>query len=143
MADTRETAAKFNAAFNAHDEGALFELHAANIKFSAPGGVKLNSTAAATGYAMGFFKGFPNLKMTVRSEIVSGPWIVQEFTLDGVHSGPLEGPMGTIAATDKKVTMAGAHIFRIENSRIEEARVYFDQMELLGQLELLPVPAAV
>lgn len=143
MADTRETATKFNAAFNAHDEGALLGLHAANIKFSAPGGVKLNSTVEATAYAMGFFKGFPNLKMTVRTEIVTGPWIVQEFTLDGVHSGPLKSPMGIIAATDKKVTMAGAHMLRIENGRIEEARVYFDQMELLGQLGLLPVPATV
>jgi predicted ester cyclase len=143
MAEAKDVAAKFVAAFNAHDEGALLSLHAANIKFEAPGGVHLNNTTDATAYALGWIKGFPNGKMTVRHEIVSGPWVVHEITMEGVHSGPLEGPMGTVRATGKHFSGKGVQLLRIENDKIAEARLYFDQVEMMSQLGIMPTPAAV
>jgi predicted ester cyclase len=143
MAEAKDTAVKFVAAFNAHDEGALLSLHAANIKFEAPGDVRLNTSAEATAYATRWLKGFPNGKMTVRKEITSGPWVIQEVTMEGVHSGPLESPTGTIQPTGKKVTGKGVQILRVENGQIAEARLYFDQLEMLSQLGLIPVPATV
>ncbi|MEO8744165.1 MAG: ester cyclase [Candidatus Dormibacter sp.] len=143
MAEAKDVAAKFVAAFNAHDEGALLSLHAANIKFEAPGGVHLNNTADATAYALRWIKAFPNGKMTVRNEIVSGPWVIQEITMEGVHSGPLEGPMGTVRATNKKFSGKAVQLLLIEHSQIAEARIYFDQLETMNQLGLMPVPVAV
>ena len=99
MAEAKDIAAKFVSAYNAHDEGALLALHAANIKFDAPGGVHLSTSADATAYAMRWLKGFPNGKMTVHHEIVSAPWIVQEVTMEGTNTGPLEGPMGCLLYT--------------------------------------------
>lgn len=141
MAEAKDTAVKFVAAFNAHDEKALLSLHAADIKFEAPGGVHLNNTHDATAYAMRWLKGFPNGKMTVRHEIVSGPWIIQEITMEGVHAGPLEGPMGIVPPTHKKVASKVVQILRIENGHIAEARVYFDQLDFMSQLGLMPAPA--
>lgn len=143
MAEAKDTADKFVAAFNAHDERALLALHAANIKFEAPGGVHVNTTAEATAYAMRWLKGFPNGKMTVRNEIVSGPWFVQEITMEGVHSGPFQTPTGIVSPTGKKVVGKGVQILHVENGQITEARLYFDQLEMLSQLGLLPVPATV
>ena len=40
--------------------------------------------------------------------IVSCPWIVQEFTFTGTHTGPLTGPMGTIQATNGVVMPAAS-----------------------------------
>ncbi len=143
MAEAKDVAAKFVAAFNAHDEGALLSLHAANIKFEAPGGVHLNNTTDATAYALRWIKGFPNGKMTVRHEITSGPWVVQEITMDGTHSGPLEGPMGTVRPTGKHFSGKGVQLLRIENDKIAEARLYFDMVEMMTQLGIMPTPAAV
>lgn len=142
MTGVKDTTDRFIAAFNAHDERALLALHAANIKFDAPGFKATNSTDA-TAYATRWLKGFPNGKMTVRSEIVAGPWVIQEITMEGLHTAPLVGPMGTVPPTHKKVVGHGVQLLRVENGQIAEARVYYDQYEFMSQLGLIPAPATV
>ena len=143
MADSKDVAARFVAAFNAHDEGALLSVHADNIKFEAPGGVHLNNTHDATAYALRWIKGFPNGKMTVRHEITSGPWVIQEITMEGTNAGAIEGPMGTVKATGKHISVKAVQLLRVEHDRIAEARLYWDQLETMNQLGLMPVPATV
>ena len=81
--------------------------------------------------------------MTVRNEIVSAPWIVQEVTMEGTNTGPLEGPMGTVQPTQKHVVGKGVQILKIENGKITEARIYFDLLDQMTQLGLIPTPARV
>jgi steroid delta-isomerase-like uncharacterized protein len=143
MTEVKDTAAHFVSAFNAHDEKALNQIHADNIKFEAPGGFKASSAHEATAYATRWHKAFPNGKMTVRNEIVSAPWIVQEVTMEGTHTGPLEGPMGTVQPTHKKLVGKGVQILRIENGKIAEVRIYFDLLDQMTQLGLIPAAATV
>jgi predicted ester cyclase len=142
MTGVKETTDRFIVAFNAHDERALLALHASNIKFDAPG-FKATNAADATAYAMRWLTGFPNGKTTVRSEIVSAPWVIQEITMEGVQSAPLEGPMGVLPPTNKKVVGHGVQLLRVENGQIAEARIYYDQYEFMSQLGLIPAPATV
>src|SRR6202165_439286 len=95
MTDVKDIATHFIAAFNAQDEKALDALHAADIKFEAPG-FKASNGHEAAGYAMGWGKGFANGKMTHRPEGVNAPWVVQQVPLEGTNPGPLEGPGGKI-----------------------------------------------
>jgi predicted ester cyclase len=81
--------------------------------------------------------------MKIRSEITSGPWVVQEITMEGTHTAPLVSPTGTIPATHKKVVGYGVQLLRVENAKIAEARIYFDQLEQMSQLGLIPTPATV
>ncbi|MFI5091385.1 MAG: ester cyclase [Terriglobales bacterium] len=143
MTETKDTAAHFISAFNARDEKALNTLHADHIKFEAPGGFKANTSHEATAYAMNWLKAFPNGKMTVRNEIVSTPWIVQEVVMEGTHTGPLDGPNGTVQPTHKKIVSKGVQLLRIENGKIVETRIYFDMLDQMTQLGLLPTPATV
>jgi predicted ester cyclase len=143
MPEVKDTTAGFVAAFNAHDEKALHELHAENIKFNAPGGFKATNAKDATAYAMTWLKAFPDGKMTVRTELISGPWVVQEVVMEGTHTAPLEGPTGPIPATYKKVKGYGVQILKVENAKITEARIYFDQLDQMSQLGLIPAPATV
>jgi steroid delta-isomerase-like uncharacterized protein len=140
MTEVKDTAAHFVTAFNAHDERALLALHASDIKFNAPG-FKATNAADATAYAMRWLTGFPNGKMTVRNEIVSAPWIVQEIIMEGLNTGTLEGPTGKVQPTNKKVVGHGVQVLRIENGRIAEARIYFDLLDQMTQLGLIPAPA--
>jgi steroid delta-isomerase-like uncharacterized protein len=143
MTEVKDTTARFVAAFNAPDEAALLALHANDIKFTAPGGFKATNAKDATGFAMRWLKAFPNGKMTVRHEIVSAPWVIQEIVMEGLHTAPLEGPQGTIPATHKKVVGYGVQILRVEDGKIAEARIYFDQLDQMSQLGLIPTPVAV
>ena len=143
MTEVKDTAARFVDAFNAHDEQALHALHAADIKFNAPGGFKATNAKDATAYAMTWLKAFPDGKMKVRSEIVSAPWVVQEIQMEGTHTAPLDSPTGAIAPTYKKVVGFGVQILRVADGKIAEARIYFDQLDQLSQLGLLPAPTTV
>jgi predicted ester cyclase len=141
MAEASDTAARFVQAFNAHDEGAIRDLNAPNTKFEAPGGVRLEGREAATSYAMSWLNGFPDAKMIVRNELVSGPWVIQEFTFEGTHTAPLNAPTGTIPATGKKLVGKGVQLGRYENGQAIEVRLYYDQVDVLTQLGLMPKPA--
>ncbi|HZQ49425.1 MAG TPA: ester cyclase [Candidatus Dormibacteraeota bacterium] len=143
MPEVKDTTDRFVSAFNAHDEKALHALHADDIKFNAPGGFKATNAKDATGFAMTWLKAFPDGKMKVRSEIISGPWVVQEILMEGTHTAPLESPTGPIPATFKKVSGYGVQVLRIENGKIAEARIYFDQLDQMRQLGLMPTPATV
>jgi steroid delta-isomerase-like uncharacterized protein len=143
MPEVKDTTDRFVAAFNAHDEHALLALHAADIKFNAPGGFKATNAKDATEFAMTWLKAFPDGKMKVRTEITSGPWVVQEISMEGTHTAPLQGPTGIIPPTHKKVTGYGVQLLRVHEGKIAEARIYFDQLEQMSQLGLIPTPATV
>jgi predicted ester cyclase len=139
VTDPKVLAAKYNQAFNSHDEATLRSLIAPNARFSAPGDVRLEGKDAVIGYTNGWMKALPDAKINVTHEIVSGPWIVQEFTFAGTHTGPLTGPMGTIQATNRKVSGQCVSITRYENDLAVESRLYFDVVQLLTQLGVMPV----
>jgi predicted ester cyclase len=143
MAEARDTATRYLDAFNAHDESAIRVLNAPNVKYEAPGGVRLEGNEAATGYNMAWIKGFPDAKLTVNNELISGPWVVQECMFEGTHTGSFEGPAGTVPPTGRKVVGRCVQIGRYENGVASDLRLYYDQVELLTQLGLMPETAAV
>jgi predicted ester cyclase len=139
VTDPKVLSAKYNQAFNSHDETALRSLISPNARFSAPGDVRLEGRDAVIGYTNSWMKALPDATITVTNEIVSGPWIVQEFTFAGTHKAPLTGPMGTIPATNRKVSGQCVSITRYENDLAVETRLYFDVVQLLTQLGVMPV----
>jgi predicted ester cyclase len=138
--DPKVLAAKFNQSFNSHDEVALKSLYADSVRFNAPGDVKLVGKDAVAGYTNSWMKAVPDAKITITHEIVSGPWLVQEFTFNGIHTGPLTSPMGTIQATNRKIAGQCVSVNRYENDLIVESRLYFDMVQLLSQIGVMPIP---
>jgi predicted ester cyclase len=141
LTDPKILASNYNRAFNAHDEVTLRSLFADNARFIAPGDVRLVGRDAIAGYTNSWMKALPDAKITVTHEIVSGPWVVQEFTFDGTHKAALTGPMGTIQATNRKVSGQCVSITRYDNDLAVETRLYFDVVQLLTQLGVMPVPS--
>ena len=85
------------------------------------------------------FEAFPDGAASPERKHESGNTAMDEWTFSGTHSGPLRTPDGEeIPATGRRVTMRGADFATVENGVITSHRVYFDQMELLGQLGLIP-----
>ena len=141
LTDPKLLAAKFTDTFNSHNESAIKTLVSPQIRFTAPGDVRLSGTDAFVGYLGGWLKAVPDARMTIRHEIVSAPWVVQEYTFEGTHKGTLSGPLGEIAATNKRITGHGVVLSKWENDLLIESRLYFDMVEVLTQLGIMPVPA--
>ncbi|TML64438.1 MAG: ester cyclase [Actinobacteria bacterium] len=141
MADARQVGADFVAAFNDHDESRIRELNAENGVLEAPGDVRVEGGEAATQYAMAWLNAFPDARLTVKNELASGDWVAQEFTFEGTHEGTLSGPAGEIPATHRRLNGRGVQVFRVENDAVVDTRLYFDQVQIMTQLGLMPEPA--
>ncbi len=141
MADAQEVGARFIEAFNAHDEARIRELNAENAVFEAPGDVHVEGGDAATAYAMEWINAFSDARITVHNEIVAGDWVVQEFTFEGTHTAPMQSPMGEIAPTNRSLTGRAVQIFKVDGDTVVETRLYFDQVQVMTQLGLMPESA--
>jgi predicted ester cyclase len=136
LARAAETARRLVEAFNAHDRCAIRALNAPGAIFEAPGGIRAEGRdAAAAAYVVTLLDGFPDATMTIRNQFGSGQWIVQEFTFEGTHAAPVEGPVGTIATTGRRITGSGVQIGRYERGHVTKIRVYYDRVDLLSQLD--------
>jgi steroid delta-isomerase-like uncharacterized protein len=142
MADARQLGAKFVDAFNAHDEARIRELNGENVVFEAPGEIRLEGRDAATEYAMAWLRAFPDARLTVTNELADGDWVAQEFTFEGTHEDTLSSPSGDIPATHKRLDGRGVQIFKVEGEVVTVTRLYFDQVDVMTQLGLMPEPAS-
>jgi steroid delta-isomerase-like uncharacterized protein len=141
MASPKDVARRWVDAFNAHDERRMGELTAQGASMSAPGDMELSGRDATVGYAMGWLNAFPDSRITVHDEIAEGATVVQRFTFEGNHTAPLEGPAGTIPATGRRLTGRALQVLRVEGEEVADVHLYFDQVQVLTQLGLMPEPA--
>lgn len=137
-----EVAKRALEAFNAHDERRMREINAPDVVFEAPGDVRLEGADAATAYAMAWLRAFPDATITSHNEIASGDWVVREFTFSGTHEETLAGPDGDIPATHRRLSGRGVEVLRIAGDRVTEDHLYFDQVQVMTQLGLMPEPAS-
>ncbi len=142
MADAQAVGAQFIEAFNAHDEARIRELNAENTVFEAPGDVHLEGRDAAADYAISWLNAFPDSRLNVHNELAAGDWVVQEFTFEGTHQAPLQTPMGEVPATNRSLKGRGVQIFKVEGDAVVDTRLYFDQVQVMTQLGLMPEAAA-
>jgi predicted ester cyclase len=141
MGDAQAVATAFVDAFNAHDETRIRELNSEHAVFEGPGDVRLEGRDATTGYAMSWLNAFGDARITVHDEIVAGDWVVQEFVFEGTHTAPLQTPVGEVPATNRQLRGRGVQVLRIEDGSVVDTRLYFDQMDVMTQLGLIPEPA--
>jgi predicted ester cyclase len=141
MANAREVGQRFVDAFNAHDEDGIRTSNGENVVFEAPGDVHVEGREAATEYAMAWLRAFPDARLNVDNELVAGDWVTQEFTFVGTHEGTLSSPAGDIPATHNTLNGRGVQIFRVEGDTVADTRLYFDQVQVMTQLGLMPAAA--
>ena len=79
---------------------------------------------------------FPDGHTTVEDVISEGDRVVYRWTFRGTHRGELM----EITPTERQVTITGITIDRISDGKIEEEWNLFDQLGLLQQLGVAPVP---
>jgi len=141
MASAQEVAGRFLEAFNAHDEAVMLELTAENAVFEGPA-AQVEGRDATVGYAMAWINAFDDAKLELHNELVAGDWVIQEFVFAGTHTGTLHSPSGDIPATNRQLRGRGAQIIHIEDGLVVDTRLYFDQVDVMTQLGLMPETAS-
>ncbi len=80
----------------------------------------------------------PDVTGTVNSALATGNSVVLEITWEGTHTGPLEGPSGTVEATGKHQTTRAGWVLEFDDGKNTVSRHYFDMLSFLQQLDVLP-----
>jgi steroid delta-isomerase-like uncharacterized protein len=138
MANTKETADRHVQAFNNKDLEGFVKNGASDIEFVIPGGITLRGREQVREYMQIFWSAFPDMNIKESYQIIAGDTAVTESTYSGTHTGTLRTPNGDLAATGKRVQGRQVSVQRVKDGEVWSEHLYFDQMEFLGALGLVP-----
>jgi len=77
---------------------------------------------------------FPDARVAIDRMVAEGDLVA----IFGTYTGTQRGPMGPYPATGRRMSIDIAGVFRIEDDRIAEIWITWDNMAALSQLGLLP-----
>ena len=135
MPSARDVILKHIDAVNAHDNDA--EPWAADAELVAPGG-HANGRHAVLGFLDVFHEAFPDIRLEIKQLLTDGSAAAAEGNLSGTHTGVLHTPRGDVAPTGRAVELRWAAVYVTEADTLKSEHLFFDQMDFLGQLGLLP-----
>ncbi|MDP8928891.1 MAG: ester cyclase [Actinomycetota bacterium] len=139
MAEARQVMNAVTEAIFARNLEAAAKLYAADAVAITPDAGELRGREQIIQYFKQFFDAFPDATDEVAYAYESGNTAIDEGYVFGTNTGPIPMPSGeSIPATGKRVRVRECDVATVENGVITSHRFYFDQMELLGQLGLLP-----
>ncbi len=129
-------------AWRARDAEAFAASYSEDAVLTAPGGVELRGRDGARAFMGMWNEAFPDNEIAIACEHDAGSVVVQEGTFSGTHTGTLMTPDGeAIPATGRSIKAPYVDVFEVEGDQIVSERLYFDRVELLTQLGLMPEPA--
>jgi predicted ester cyclase len=85
-----------------------------------------------------FTEAFPDLRLDVKQLVTDGPAAAAEGTLSGTHDGVLHAPDGDVPPTGRPIELRWAAVYATDGDRLKSEHLFFDQIDFLGQLGLLP-----
>jgi steroid delta-isomerase-like uncharacterized protein len=98
------------------------------------GGQAVRGVDSVKLYYGNFLTGFTNIQFTINDIFGQGDKLVKYWTFKGTHTGDFFG----IPATGKTVSLDGTTLVRMVNGKITEERDFYDNMDFMQQLGLLP-----
>ena len=139
MATPIETVHAAINAWNAHDLARVAGFTQPDIVLVSPDTGEVKGRDQATERDRTFIEAFPDAKMDIVASYESGDTAIVEWVFRGTNTGPLPLPGGdTLAATGKQVTVRGADVATVNAGAVSRLHSYYDQVELMTQLGLLP-----
>jgi steroid delta-isomerase-like uncharacterized protein len=127
-------------ALDARELDRAADMLAADCDFIAPG-FSTRSPEQAMMWMRTFFDACPDIRHEVTAVVADGDRAMTELRVRGTHTGPLQSPAGEVPATGRTIDLPVANAWRMRDGRVAVYHIYFDRMEFLGQLGLLPEPA--
>ncbi len=136
--DGKELVQRGADAWNARDREGFFATYADDCEVTAPGFTG-KGRQGLTEFWNAWNGGFSDNRVTVRLVFGEGTDVVEESVFSGTNDGPLAAPDGSqIPATGRQVSAAFAGLHTVRDGLLVSTRFYFDQVDLLTQLGLMP-----
>ncbi|MEU1514784.1 nuclear transport factor 2 family protein [Streptomyces sp. NPDC005811] len=122
------------------DPKVIGELFAADAVAVTPDGGELRGRDSIVEYWRQMTDMVPEARYEPVHAYEVGDTAIDEGFFAGRNTGPIQLPTGeSLPATDKEVRIRGVDFAKVDaQGRIVDYRLYFDEMEFLGQLGLLP-----
>jgi predicted ester cyclase len=138
MGQSLDTVTRFYERYNQNDFDGATALFKPNIRAFDPAAGAMHGIEAWRAYNALFKIAVPDGRLELDTAVEQGEQVVVRGRYTGTHTGPLASPEGEIPPTGRSIDLHFADCFTVENGLVSQHRVYYDQMELLGQLGLIP-----
>ncbi|MEU6933817.1 nuclear transport factor 2 family protein [Streptomyces sp. NPDC046385] len=139
MGEARDVMDRFTEAVTHADLQAISGLLAEDAVALTPDGGEIEGRDAIVEYWRTMTTSIPDATFTYRNRFEIGDTAIDEGLFTGKNTGPIPLPDGdTLPATGRTVNIRGIDLAQVKDGRIQSYRLYFDQMEFLDQLGLLP-----
>lgn len=142
MGQAREAMDRLTEAMTtSRDAGSIAECFAPDAVALTPDG-EFRGRDAIAEYMGDFATAVPDSRFEHEHRYEAGDTAIDEGWFQGTNTGPLKLPDGrTLPATGKQIRIHGCDIATVEDGRIVDYRLYFDELAFLEQLGLAPAPA--
>lgn len=130
--DAKALVRRFVEATNSGDYELLDELAQQNVvrhSQSTPG-VEVRSLEELKRFLRQDATTFPDGRMRINRLVAEGPYVA----FYGEYTGTQRGPMGPFPATERTVAVEASGMFRLEEGRVAELWILWDNLSLLAQL---------
>jgi predicted ester cyclase len=135
MPSARDVILKHIDAVNGRDSDA--DPWAADAEMTAPG-AQVSGRDDVIGFIAIFQEAFSDLRLEIKQLLTDGSAAAAEGILSGTHDGVLPSPNGDVAPTGRAVELPWAAVYVTDGDTLKSEHLFFDQMDFLGQLDLLP-----
>jgi predicted ester cyclase len=126
---------------DAGDHDGFLELQAPDTHWVSPSG-EAHGREGARESLEPFWQGFSDYRHEFSRIVESGDVAIAEGTWTGLNDGPLITPQGELPPTGRSVTFRFALVVEADaaGEQMRSVSLYFDQLEFLMQLGLVPEP---
>ncbi len=138
MGEARQVFDRFTAAMTRGDIDEVASLYAEDATALSPEG-ELGGRKDIVEFLRLFTEAFSDFRWEPLHYHEDGHTAIDEGWICGVHTGPLPGPDGQpVPATGKSIRVRECDAVTVEGGLITSHRFYYDQVDLLSQLGLMP-----
>lgn len=139
MGQAREAMDRLTMAMTAKDKEAQAACYAADAVATTPDQGEIVGPEAISNYLSQFGESFPDVDYEYAEKYEAGNVAIDDGFVTGTNTGPLAMPSGeSLPPTGKSIRLRSCDIAHVEDGLITQHKFYFDQVEFLGQLGLLP-----
>ncbi|MFH5823573.1 ester cyclase [Georgenia sp. AZ-5] len=139
MGQAREVMDRMTQAALREDEDAVAACYAEDAVLVTPDQGEVRGRRAIAEYLRSLAGPLSDADYEYLAKHEAGDVAIDEGYITGTHTGPLPLPGGeTAEPTGRSVRVRECDVATVEGGVITTHRMYFDQLEMLGQLGLLP-----
>ncbi|MBA4020928.1 MAG: hypothetical protein C0482_01060 [Gordonia sp.] len=135
MSNTRSVIEQHISAFNSRDTES--DPWSVDAEMIAPAGT-FSGREGVLGFLGVFQAAFSDGALTVSDWVVDGDRAAVEGVFAGTHDGVLQSPNGEVPPTGKSISFRWSASYQVRGDALLYEHLYFDQLDFLGQLGLLP-----